>query len=571
MVSPKDLKILEDARDVFECTFSTKVDKNIASRSIFHLLQERDGDPDIIEVQNAVGKSGVLECLWEMYKGQSSNVSEYVTLCLTWALFRNPYNSSLLGKRKDFGPTIKAVIDEKETPATDFPKRKAHAMDLWDNVVNNLDSFPEEVLEIIPNVIELMANTMSEVVRGRCVNSARISSYRAGPRERLKRTNVLTYLLKYMHAKPSRGRNYAPHAAVQVIANMVGDIPNHPALSACSKEGVSNLVACFARALKDQDYPLGSNTFPNDFFVCGGLASLANSNAMKTMLVGLNIFPLLQNAFAKAQEVNSPRLRREVLKCLERLTQMEEYALMFADDQELKELRSTMIEFKNVTGDKAALRLIRDIQANVKEALDERSKERASHKSIKELAKTGRRMVCEIQVNSSDYSWFTDRLERSGFVVVKNKKLKVSRPFESESYTSSFMNILSSKWSGNAPGKRRAKRGQKRLRDELAAVAFQNCDRKTEVELKNEMMEVDLDDPSNATHLKLNCVSLEHNLENLEFNIGELAVRPDHIIKSGVGELIIRGTPVRPRRRDPLRLQKVTPPVKKFLTTHSDS
>merc|ERR1712198_568844 len=106
-----------------------------------------------------------------------------------------------------------------------------------------------------------------------------------------------------------------------------------------------------------------------------------------------------------------------------------------------------------------------------------------------------------MQMLGSDFANVTKMLEDSGYCLIRNKKLKVDSPKQTESYAYSFMNLLSKPWSGSSPAKAQPGGGmsgprlRKRLRDdEFAAVAFQNTEQKTEDELVGTAMDVDFDE-----------------------------------------------------------------------------
>jgi len=332
-MSESDYSILTRALEIIRDPFVNPQDLELAAKSIFVMLQTRDDDPDVQDCQNAVGKSGALVELFNIYRRRSN--SEYVTLCLTWALFRNPHNSDILGQMEGFGPVIKTVITDPSVSS----RKKSHALDLWDNVVNNLSKFEPHILEVVPAFVHLIEHDPSMKTKGRCINSARISSYRVETREKLRQTNVVDLLIKAMWSgKP----DLAPHAACQAVANLVGDYPNHPALASAS-HCTGSLLNCFSRALQDLDYPESTNTFPNDFFVCMGLANLANSDAMKRMLFNEGLLPMLEVAAAKTSckcenKLACPcatRLTKEVYKCLGRLIKLSDIAIALSKCNDL--------------------------------------------------------------------------------------------------------------------------------------------------------------------------------------------------------------------------------------------
>lgn len=413
-MTESDYSVLKKALRKFQCPFSSDYDKNESAKSVFELLQERDTDPDVAECQDAVGKSGVLAELFEIYKESSGATRiEYVTLCLTWALFRNAHNSDILGSREDFGPTIKSILESTSVPG----RTKSHAMDLWDNVVNNLTTFQQHILDIVPAFVNLLENTTSKAIKGRCINSARISSYRKATREALRETNVVDLLLDVIR---KGDRDLAPHAACQAVANLVGHIPNHPALAASAK-CVGDLVDCFERALDDKDYPEYTNTFPNDFFVCMGLANLANSDSMKRLLIQHNILPLLEKAVLKNSKGDSVddekepgRLKVEAYKCILNISSVKQFARLISKERTLM----SEIKFNTKHGDARTQKLAREIIKNITASDTTMEEMKIDERTLcvtpVKAKKAKKTMLCEIKVTGRCLPKLVDELQQDG-------------------------------------------------------------------------------------------------------------------------------------------------------------
>jgi len=401
-----DFEILTAALKVFRDPCSYNDDLDTAAQSVFDLLHDRDEDPDISLCQDAVGKSGVLNELFDIYKARSgNNGSEYVTLCLTWALFRNQHNSDVLGARADFGPTIEKII----TNPLISSRVKSHAMDLYDNVVNNLTVFQPHILKIVPAFVNLLARTNCEQVKGRCINSARISSYRPATREALRGTDILNILLEVIRSGKS---TLAPHAACQAVANLVGHIPNHPALAA-SYVCVDDLLACFSRALEDQDFPEGSNTFPNDYFVCMGIGNLANSEPMTDILVSKGVMPLLQKAVLKPAK--NQQLKIQAYQCLLNLSSVPEFGKKLLSCGDLIE----QLRYNLAHGCSEVMKLAKDILAHANLKMDTSDeKDFIVQAADIEVEAKNNLVLCEIKVSGSNLVQLVSDLKQSSFSVI---------------------------------------------------------------------------------------------------------------------------------------------------------
>jgi len=419
-----DFEILTAALKVFRDPCSYNDDLDTAAQSVFDLLHDRDEDPDISLCQDAVGKSGVLNELFDIYKARSgNNGSEYVTLCLTWALFRNQHNSDILGGRADFGPTIEKIITNPLTSS----RVRSNALDLYDNVVNNLTVFQPHILKIVPAFVDLLARTNCEELKARCINSARITSYRPATREALRDTDILNILLEVIRSGKS---TLVPHAACQAVANLMGHIPNHPALAAvyiC----VDDLLECFSRALEERDFPEGSNSLPNDYFVCMGIGNLAKSEPMTDILMSKGVMPLLQKAVLKPAK--NQQLKIQAYRCLLNLSSVADFGNKLLSYGDLME----QLRYNLAHGCSEVMKLAKDILAHANLAKKCISEEKADIEFKKHNL-----VLCEIKVSGSNLVKFVSDLKQSSFSVIPPiEDEKVSEQPAKRSLFSSIMNI----------------------------------------------------------------------------------------------------------------------------------